>query len=139
MDKSICTRENCLSLIEDFKSIIKWIKDCAERTGKYSELRGEIDGIEQFKYALYFIWEKYRLGHDYEVWEEGESMLPYHFFLNEINRKVFQMCMFCIINSPLMYYRKVVSISNPEEKTVILRLILEGLQTDLSNGTVKVI
>ena len=139
MDKSICTRENCLSLIEDFKSIVNWIEDCAERTGKYSELRKEIEGIEQFKYALYFIWEKYRLGHDYEVWDEGESMLPYHFFLNEINSKLFQMCMFCVISSPLMYYRKVVSISNPEKKSEILRCMLEGLQSDLGKGTIRVI
>lgn len=139
MDRTICNRENCLALVQDFKDIINWLEDFPVENDKRAQLQNEINGMVQFKYALYFIWQKYHLGNDEDVWEDGESMLPYHFFLSDIKRGVFQLCMFCLVGSPLMYYRKVVSIDRPEQKTEILKKLLEGLQGDLSNGVVKVI
>ena len=124
------TRDELYHLIHAIEQTKNAITSQAYRHCNYQDAERVEFIFNMYKYPLYYIWQKYKFGRDEEVWVEGESMLPYHMFISDINKNTDDLLsMLCNANpfAPL---------KNGPAITQLLEKILGDLQTRLHAGRI---
>lgn len=78
------TKEKVKSLIDVINHIKAKYFERAKIDGNYTMAQKSSQHMDTLKMPLYFVWEKYRFGVSDDVWEDGESMMPYHLFIGQL-------------------------------------------------------
>lgn len=120
-DECSFTRNELYNLIKSIESAKNAIASQAYSHGDNS-LAKQVESIfNAYKYPLYYIWQKYGFGRDEEVWEEGESMMPYHIFESNIKMYIDELMLMLNSANPFAPLR------NSDEITQLLHNVLSDL------------
>lgn len=129
-NEAVFNRDEVYNLIYTIEQAKNAIISQAYSHRNYQVAKRVESTFNMYKYPLYYIWQKYRLGRDEDVWVDGESMLPYQMFISNIREHTgMLLSMLCNANpfAPL---------SNGSSITQLLQKILGELQTKLHEGII---
>lgn len=116
--------------IDTIKSLIIYEYDRSKFLGNHDIVQQNVAFLNSFKYALLFVWQKYMFGKEDEVWDDEEELLPYNYYVSNINHIVPEQLSILLNYKPFLTS----DILCGEELTRNLILILTDLNKWLNNG-----
>ena len=116
--------------IDTIKSLIIYEYDRSKFLGNHDVVQQNVAFLNSFKYALLFVWQKYMFGKEDEVWDDEEELLPYNYYVSNINHIIPEQLSILLNYKPFLTS----DILCGEELTRNLILILTDLNKWLNKG-----